>query len=390
MEQEIDTNNIKEHLTTITNHRLFNKSPRIVNLITFLVEQSLKGNNLKEDIIGMEVFDSDYTAVKNDGLVRVYMHKLRKKLSSYYAEEGKDAPIEFVLEKGTYKIKFEVKGRANEKVEERKVLDRKSRKPILAIAFAFLILVCAFAYYYTSKQHQYLWDAFFVKGASNVCIMADQVVMLKKAGNSGEFITDLKVNSTEDFIQHIENHQIDSLQKADFTFFTKAIPHSIYKLSQWFFQHQSSFVPLTESELRYEETKRNNIIYIGQFKTMSVSKELFLRNSKVFKVDGVHFVSHKEDKIKHYRPSFSETVRSEYAMVAYMPLTAGTKAIYIVSNNDIGTMALVNKFTDPQFLSSFYFNLPSEDAYFNALFKVEGMERTDISCELVELELIEQ
>ena len=50
MEHEIDTNNIKEHLTTITNHRLFNKSPRIVNLITFLVEQSLKGNNLKESV----------------------------------------------------------------------------------------------------------------------------------------------------------------------------------------------------------------------------------------------------------------------------------------------------------------------------------------------------
>ena len=41
------------------------------------------------------------------------------------------------------------------------------------------------------------------------------------------------------------------------------------------------------------------------------------------------------------------------------------------------------------YLKSFYKKLPSEASYFNALFKVEGVERTDATCELVELEIIE-
>lgn len=394
MGTQMDTQKIKEQLEIIAGNRLFNKSPRYINLITFLVEEALKGNDLKENVIGVEVFGEDYTSAKNDGLVRVYMYNLRKKLKTYYLEDGKDAPIVFVLEKGSYQIKFvdkaDIKEQTNETVETPKPLKPKN-KTYLISAIVLIIGVAIIGYYFSTKEKVYLWDSFFAPKASNICILADQVILHKKGSNSGELITNPEVNSTKEFINHIEKHAIDSLEKLGYTMYTKAIPHSVYKLSRWFFKHKAEFTSLAESEFRYEETKRNNILYIGQQKTMSVSKELFLRNSKVFKTEKNYFVSNKNGNKNVYRAGFGyNDVVYEYAMVSFMPLNNGNRAIYIVSNHDIGTMALVNNFTDPQFLKDFYKRLPAEGTFFNALFKVEGVERTDVDCELVELEIVQK
>lgn len=393
MEQNFDTHTIKEQLKTITENRLFNKSPRLINLITFLVEESLKGTHLKEDIIGIEVFDADYSSSKNDGLVRVYMHKLRKKLDTYYAEDGKNAPILFVLEKGSYKVKFtkpsDVRIKTPKDNRTSSVKNPYSLKKLLLFIIPLILITGIIAHSLNGKDKLYLWDSFMSKNASNFCVLADQVVVQRKCGNIGELHTIAGVNSTEDFVAHIEKNNIDSLQKPGYTFYTKAIPHSIYKLANWFFKHDSEFATLAESEFKYAQSKRNNIIYVGQQKTMSISKEIFLRNSKIFETERDYFIATKDGNKKEYRPKYKNDIQSEYAMVSFMQLNNGNNALYFVSDNDIGTMALVNNFTNVDYLKSFYKKLPSEASYFNALFKVEGVERTDATCELVELEIIE-
>ncbi|WP_066631683.1 hypothetical protein [Labilibacter marinus] len=398
MNQEIDAKKIKEQLVRITENRLFNKSPRYVNLISFLVEESLKGNNLKEDVIGTEVFHDNYTAAKNDGLVRVYMYNLRKKLNTYYSDEGKLDDIKFVLNKGSYKIGFIENKGIKEPITNERSIKKQINKKSLALILTIIVATAAITYYYTTKEKLYLWESFFTKDVSNVCVLADQVVLSKKGGNPGEFLIHGEINSSEDFISYIKKNDIDTLQKKGYTYFTKSITHSIYNLSRWFFQHNAEFLRISESEFRYEETKRNNIVYIGQHKTMSVSKEVFLRDSKVFQVEAndnrthlaTHFTTIKEGQKKHYRARFNNSISSEYAMVSFMPLNENNKALYFVSNNDIGTMAVVDSFIDPDFLEQFYKKMPSPDSYFNALFKVEGIGRTDVNCELVELEVMER
>lgn len=163
----------------------------------------------------------------------------------------------------------------------------------------------------------------------------------------------------------------------------------MYNLSRWFYENNQGFSSLPESEFRYEDSQRGNIIYVGQYKTMGVSKELFLRNSKVFKANYKYFEYTEEGLTKQYKAKFKAGLRSEYAMVSYMPLPNGKKALYFVSNHDIGTMASLNNFIDLEYLEQFYKKMPSSKAYFNALFKVEGVDRSNISCELVALEIVE-
>jgi len=392
MENQFDQQLIRAHLDRICNDPEFAKSQRYVELLTLLVEQAMAGRDLKEHAIGAELFEQHYNPIKDDGKVRVYMYNLRKKLDTYYAGPGQKDVIIFLVEKGSYNLKFIPNDAHREETHNSPFNSylKKNRRYFIRYVIPFF-LASTFAIYYSYFTKEcYFWDAFLDKNANNICILADQVVLHQKGDAKGKLTLVKEINSYTDFINYKGQHEEDSLEIEDYTFYTKAIPYSVQTLTRFFTQHNRDFSLVRESELRFEDTKRNNLLYIGQYKTMSISKEFFLQNSKVFKAYYSYFAALKDGKEKKYNPTYKNGVRAEYAIVSYIPLENGHKALYFVSNHDIGTMATINKFIDKDFLKEFYKKLPSAESYFNALFKVEGIDRTDASCELVELEVIEE
>ncbi len=96
---------IRAHLEKVLASRLFARSLRLCRFLRFSVEESLAGKDgrLKEQIIGMEVFDrkSDYDP-RIDPIVRVEARRLRAKLKAYYASAGRADSILIGLPKGAY------------------------------------------------------------------------------------------------------------------------------------------------------------------------------------------------------------------------------------------------------------------------------------------------
>lgn len=96
---------IRVHLEKILASRLFARSLRLCRFLRFSVEESLAGKEgrLKEQIIGMEVFDrkSDYDP-RIDPIVRVEARRLRAKLKAYYGSLGRADSIVIGLPKGAY------------------------------------------------------------------------------------------------------------------------------------------------------------------------------------------------------------------------------------------------------------------------------------------------
>jgi hypothetical protein len=75
--------------------------------LRFIVEQALLGNQLKETLLGVEVFGRipSYDP-RLDGVVRVEAVKLRSRLKEYYETEGAADPIRIDLPKGGYLPSF--------------------------------------------------------------------------------------------------------------------------------------------------------------------------------------------------------------------------------------------------------------------------------------------
>jgi len=86
----------------------FAGSERLSRFLRFVVEQALQGNQLKETLVGMEVFGRKPSYdPRLDGVVRVEAVKLRARLKDYYETEGIHDPVRIDLPKGGYVPCFE-------------------------------------------------------------------------------------------------------------------------------------------------------------------------------------------------------------------------------------------------------------------------------------------
>src|ERR1700722_5934080 len=81
------------------------RSQLIQKLFDFLIECSATGRAPKETEVSIEVFGKDTSFdVAQDAMVRVYVHKLRRKLEEYYSAAGHSDPFQLTIPKGAYRI----------------------------------------------------------------------------------------------------------------------------------------------------------------------------------------------------------------------------------------------------------------------------------------------
>jgi hypothetical protein len=83
----------------------FRKGPKLRAFLLYVCENTILGRaeNVREQLIGSKVFGrlADYD-FNNDNIVRVEARELRKRLETYFANEGKDEAVVIEIPKGAY------------------------------------------------------------------------------------------------------------------------------------------------------------------------------------------------------------------------------------------------------------------------------------------------
>lgn len=99
---------VRQQLDKILSSNAFSGSERLTRFLRFIVEQALEGNQMKETLVGVEVFGRKPTYdPRLDAVVRVEAVKLRARLKEYYQAEGAGDPVHIDLPKGGYVPSFE-------------------------------------------------------------------------------------------------------------------------------------------------------------------------------------------------------------------------------------------------------------------------------------------
>src|SRR5262245_8084227 len=101
---------IRAQLEKILASEAFTRADRMSRFLRFIVQETLKGRGaqLKEYLIGVEVFDRDATYdPRTDPVVRGEARRLRAKLMEYYEHEGRDDAVRIQLPKGSYAVVFQ-------------------------------------------------------------------------------------------------------------------------------------------------------------------------------------------------------------------------------------------------------------------------------------------
>src|SRR5262252_4567224 len=99
----------RAELATVLASRSFQRAPKLSRILAYICERYFEGtaSGLKEYSIAVDAlgrapgFDP-----QADAIVRVDLHLLRKRLESYYAEEGRTHEMRIVLPIGQYTPEF--------------------------------------------------------------------------------------------------------------------------------------------------------------------------------------------------------------------------------------------------------------------------------------------
>ncbi len=105
VEVTADEESWRAALKRVLGSREFQKSERARSFLTFVVNETLAGHaiRIKQRTIAIEVFDRpDDFDQHNDSVVRVTAAHVRRRLKSYYTDEGNSDPVVIEIPKGTY------------------------------------------------------------------------------------------------------------------------------------------------------------------------------------------------------------------------------------------------------------------------------------------------
>ncbi len=377
----MEQKNIHQALAKVCSSKMLKKSPQNIKILKFLVEQALKEEFVKEFTLGIAIFGEHYNPEESTSKVRVAMYKFRKKLEQYYLEEGKSDSVIFIVKKGQYNLEFIDK-------QSLKKNTRNKTKRIVIPAIIGLIGITSLLLFTQQHTHTF-WDNYFKPNSNTLCFVSDHFVISQELPQGNlQFITDNNINNEDDFLEWQKDKDDTIFTVANFNYTSKMAPIAINTLASWLTKNNSEMTVDMESKFQFSDISNHNLIFIGRFRNYNNAKELFLSNSQVFKTQRNGFSYINANDTISYRNNLIDMNRVDYTMVSFMNLENNRKALFITSNHDIGVIALCKKLSHKKELKAFYSHIPNKDMSFNALFKVSGMERTDIGCELLHIELL--
>jgi hypothetical protein len=109
MESTVDTSRENRELQEILASGVFDRSPVLAQLLKYVCTKYFEGgaNSIKEYSIAVDVLgrSPDFDP-KKDSVIRVQFHRLREKLSEYYATQGANHAVRIVIPHGHYVPQF--------------------------------------------------------------------------------------------------------------------------------------------------------------------------------------------------------------------------------------------------------------------------------------------
>ncbi len=434
---EIGAEKINRQVELILDSKHFRQAKSLDKFLRYVVSKSLAGeeNELKEFTIGLEVFHrgADYDPRK-DAVVRVQANMLRKRLASYYQEEGARDELMIELPKGHYVPRFYLRPAGAELAEPAEepaatspaepapgsgavlsaVASSRRATPLLITATFILGLLTAFAYQHwqgirilaekniagdrrpainaDDSVYLPLWGKFFEPGVDN--LLAYGTPQFFRA--DGIFLRAVKINSPQE--AGLDSRMMSIGKTSHLKFQPTEIytgvgeTHGVYLLTR-FFNKAARELRVTRSRMvGWNEMKNANVIFLSSMRFQTLAKELPYPSD--FAIG-----SGVTSAITNLRPAPGESTTygggedSVYAVLTVWPGKLHQRRIVVLSGSDTwATMAAAEYVTDPEYLRQLNQHLErcrlktgaaQHAPYFQALLHAEVKDNHPISISYV-------
>lgn len=410
----------EEQMERLFRSHWFRESHQLQHFLRFVVEETLAGREaaLKEYSIGSAVFHRGKGFdPRTDSIVRVQASLLRKKLDSYYREQGTEDPVLIEMPKGSYIPRFRRPAPHPPAVDRQtrpplgepsQIVNPSSRSRHVAMA-GFLIGALAgilvFQFFRTDgpvrwpvvTTGQYiggdyaaptdfplLWDAFF-NGNSSVLLTYGQPRFYRD--ETGLFLRDVRINTgreaeADPILSRLTKSLGLNLFPDDHTYTGIGELNGMVIMSSFLSRNGLSPHIKGVRSLSPEELKGRNLILISslRFQTLLASLDVPVEFAFDGMGDGAIRNPHRRPgEAAVYRPDPGSGVATSYAMVSLWPgVDAEHRILYLGGIHSWSTLAAVQYVTHRETLREmtqhFQVRAGSRPGYFQVLLKVEGVD----------------
>lgn len=379
------------------------RSPLLKSLFEYLLGQSLEGRRVTEFDVASEVFDrGEQFSSTLDASVRVYIHRLRRKLDEYYSGPGHAAPQRIVIPNGEYRLVMEDRAAAagHDAAQPRLIARAALPRWIFAAAAALVAVnVGAWAWFAASHpvdplrevRRSEVWSPLVTDSRPMLVVLGDYFIFGETDGGPDvrRLVREFDVNSSDDLDRHKLAHPATAGRYVDLElrYLPVGAGVALRKLLPVVAGPDPDRVRvILMSELTPDMLKTHDILYVGYLSGLGLLETPTFAGSR-FSIG----MSYDElvDMVaqRHYESQAGAAVGSaqphiDYGYVASYPGPNGGRIMVIAGTRDVALIQAAEALARRSSLDELVGKAKGADA-FEALYMVEGLARTNLDGKLV-------
>ena len=383
------------------------RSDPLIRLFNFLLECSLAGRAPKEIEIGQEVFGRGIEFdVVQDASVRVYVHRLRKKLDEFYADTAAEAD-RLTVPRGEYRLTLASAAIAADIVEEpAPPLDEQQPRRVgrLWIIVALFAAINAVGWLANRTTHQpdaaaesvaqtSLWKPVTDSRRPTLVVLGDYYIFGEAPDKSQvtRLVRDFAVNSRDDLDAYLMAHPEDMGRDMDVDLHYLPVSagsalRDLLPVIDAGGSGKAMRPPVvTMSQLPPAVLKDGNIVYIGFLSGLGMLRD------PVFAASGFKIGESYDELIdkktgRHFSSDWGlvsdgKTPHRDYAYLASLPGPDGNHLLVIAGTRDAAVMQAAEIAADPRQLA--LIAKTAGDGPLEALYEVQTLGNQNLGSTFV-------
>lgn len=378
------------------------RSDKLVRLFDYLLERTRAGQFPKETEIATDLFgDKPEFILAGNASVRVYVHRLRKKLEEFYAD---GRPVRISIPQGEYSVKVcdgsHEPGEGREDASEASGHARTGLQVLAALA-AFVCLSGLTVWLLTSSRllsddpeivGSPVWNSLHTNGNPNLIVAGDDFLFAQNNALRGtsQLVRDPLIRNGEalDVVLMRNPEHRGKLRDVDAHFLSAGTTLALAKLQAARLDSMAGGSRPTAltygSQLTSQMLKAANIVYVGSIACLPPLLRNPLFNASGMKVGANYDELIDRESGRHFRSDGSvisedRVATRDYGYIARLHGPSGNAIIVIMGTRDPAILQMAQLISDPSKMAMLGRDLPSADGDFEALYEVQTMGNVNVN-----------
>jgi hypothetical protein len=367
---------------------------RLLELFDFLAGRGGNKPSASQAEIAEMVFGQT-EAGADDATVRVYIHRLRKRLEEFYAAKG-DAPdgSRLTLPSGTYALRL-VRAAGEPETEDAIQSSRRPRTLIIGLVAVAALAAAFFAGWAVPWRDEAppanaLWQPFIDSPRPKLIVVGDYYMFGEIDSVSperGRLIRDFRVNSPSDLIQmqDLEPERYGNAEDVGLNYLPFSVAYGISGIAPVLAGGGSQVSVIAASELEPDMLNYFDVVYVGLFSGMALLEDVNFMDSGfqmgesydevLDKASGKTFTSGEA------RSLASPAYYSDFGYIARFRTPSGALVAIVAGARDTGLRGVAPIVAAPRLPGDL--DKIARKGDFEALFQITGQQGADLAEKLI-------